>query len=418
MSRPDRRVADDAPAHDNGALRARFPALDQTVHGCRLVYLDNAATTHKPDVVLDALDRFYRHDNANVHRGVHALSQRATEAYEAARDEVCSFINAAMREECVFTRGTTEAINLVAQCFARPRLRPGDEILISEIEHHSNIVPWQLVCRATGGRLRAIPVNDRAELNLDAARQMLTERTRLLAISQVSNAFGSIHPVADLIRIAHEHGVPVLVDGAQAAAHMPVDMQQLDADFYAFSGHKVFGPTGIGVLYAKGKWLEEMPPWLGGGDMIDTVTLEKSTWNELPYKFEAGTPHIAGAIGLGAALRFVRDTGLDAIRRHEQALTTAASTALADVPGLQVIGTAADKAAIFSFTMDGAHPQDIATILDQVGVAVRTGHHCAMPGMARFGVDGTARASFACYNGEDDIAALVEGLTTVNRLFS
>lgn len=407
-----------ATGFDAGSLRGQFPALDQQVHNKRLVYLDNAATTQKPHAVIDAVDHFYRHDNANVHRGLHLLSQRATEAYEGARDDTAALINAAKREEVIFTRGTTESINLVANCFARPRLQPGDEVLITEIEHHSNIVPWQLVCEATGATLETVPVNDDAEIDPAEWRQHLSERTRLAAVSHISNAFGTIHPVAELIRIAHEADVPVLVDGAQAMAHMPVDVQALDADFYAFSGHKLFGPTGIGVLYAKEHLLETMPPWLGGGDMIETVTLDGSTWNELPYKFEAGTPNIAGAIGLGAAVRFLRDLDLNAVARHETELTRQAAEALEDVEGVRVIGTAADKAAIFSLTMEPAHPQDIATILDQTGVAVRTGHHCAMPGMARFGVQGTARASFAAYNDSDDIEALVEGLRTIKRLFA
>lgn len=403
---------------DPQALRAHFPILDQPIHGKRLAYLDNAATTHKPQSVIDAVEHFYAVDNANVHRGIHALSQRATASYESARGDITSFIGAARREEVIFTHGTTESINLVAHCFAKPRLEPGDEILITEIEHHSNIVPWQLVCAATGAKLKVVPVNEHAEIDPEEWRQRLSERTRLAAIAHVSNAFGSVHPVAELIRIAHEYQVPVLVDGAQAMAHLPVDVVALDADFYAFSGHKLFGPTGIGILYGKQQLLEQMEPWLGGGDMIETVTLESSTWNELPYKFEAGTPNIAAAIGMGAAVNFLRQQGLGAIARYETELARQAAEALAEIDGLRVIGTAQDKAAIFSFTLEPAHPQDIATILDQNGVAVRTGHHCAMPGMARFGLDGTARASFAAYNNSDDIDALVSGLHSVKRLFA
>lgn len=405
-------------AFDPSALRAHFPALDQTVHGKPLSYLDNAATTHKPRAVLDAIDHFYRADNSNVHRGIHALSQRATESYESARDAIATFIGAAKREEIIFTRGTTESINLVASCFAKPRLQPGDEILITEIEHHSNIVPWQLICEATGANLKVVPVNDNAEIDPEDWRSRLSERTCLAAIGHISNAFGTVHPVRELIRIAHEQQVPVLVDGAQSVAHTPVDVVELDADFYAFSGHKMFGPTGIGVLYGKEQLLEQMDPWLGGGDMIETVTLESSTWNELPYKFEAGTPNIAGAIGTGAAVNFLREQNLEAIAAYETELARQAADALTEIDGLRVIGTAQHKSAIFSITLEPAHPQDIATILDQYGVAVRTGHHCAMPGMKRFGVDGTARASFAAYNDADDIQALVDGLNSVKRLFT
>ncbi len=402
---------------DVAALRSAFPVLDQRVHDKPLVYLDNAATTQKPAVVIDAVANYYRHDNANVHRGVHVLSQRSTEAYEGARQAVAGFINAEREHQIVFTRGTTEAINLVAQSYARPRLQPGDEILITEIEHHSNIVPWQLVCDATGATLRVARVNDAAEIDREDFTAKLGERTRLVAISQVSNAFGTIHPVHELIARAHQHDVPVLVDGAQATAHMPVDVQALDADFYAFSGHKLFGPTGIGVLYGRESLLDAMPPYQGGGDMIETVTLEGSTWNELPAKFEAGTPNIAGAIGLGAAIRFLEGFDLDAIAAHEEQLRARATAALAQIDGLRLIGTADHKAAILSFVMGDAHPQDIATILDSAGVAVRAGHHCAMPGMARFGLEGTARASFAAYNDDSDVDALIEGLASVARIF-
>ncbi|WP_423246897.1 aminotransferase class V-fold PLP-dependent enzyme [Spectribacter hydrogenoxidans] len=403
---------------DVAALRAAFPVLDQRVHDKPLVYLDNAATTQKPAAVIDAVANYYRHDNANVHRGVHVLSQRATEAYEGAREAVAGFINAEREYQIVFTRGTTEAINLVAQSYARPRLQPGDEILITEIEHHSNIVPWQLVCEATGATLRVARVNDAAEIDRDDFAAKLGERTRLVAIGHVSNAFGTIHPVNELIALAHRHNIPVLVDGAQATAHMPVDVRALNADFYVFSGHKLFGPTGIGVLYGRESLLEAMPPYQGGGDMIETVTLEGSTWNELPAKFEAGTPNIAGAIGLGAAIRFLADFDLDAIAAHEEQLRARVTAELAQIDGLRLIGTAGHKAAILSFVMGEAHPQDIATILDSAGVAIRAGHHCAMPGMARFGLEGTARASFAAYNDESDVDALLAGLRSAQRIFA
>jgi cysteine desulfurase/selenocysteine lyase len=406
-----------APALDVATLRAQFPILQRPIHGRRLAYLDNAATTQKPDAVIDAVTRYYREDNANVHRGIHALSQGATEAYESARTRIAGFINAASEHEVVFTRGTTEAINLVAQSFARPRLKPGDEILITEIEHHSNIVPWQLICEATGAALKVAAVNDAAELDLDAFEGKLTERTKLVSVGHISNAFGTIHPVARIIQTAHERDVPVLIDGAQAPAHMPLDVQALDADFYAFSGHKMFGPTGIGVLYGKEALLSAMPPWQGGGDMIETVSFEGSTWNTLPAKFEAGTPNIAGAIGLGAAVDFLNQYDLNAVAAHEERLRARAIEALTEIPGLRMIGTAEHKAAILSFVMQEAHPQDIATILDAAGVAVRTGHHCAMPGMARFGVTGTARASFAAYNDDADVDALIEGMRSVQRIF-
>ncbi|MES1944385.1 cysteine desulfurase SufS, partial [Salinisphaera sp. PC39] len=369
------------PELDVAALRADFPILARPVHDQRLAYLDNAATTQKPAAVIDAVARYYREDNANVHRGIHALSQRATESYEGAREAIAGFVNAADSHEIVFTRGTTEAINLVAQSYARPNLGPGDEILITEIEHHSNIVPWQLVCEATGAVLKVAGVNDAAEIDLEVFEGKLTERTKLVAVGHISNAFGTVHPVAEIVRLAHELNIPVLIDGAQATAHTPVDVQALDADFYAFSGHKMFGPTGIGVLYGKAALLDRMPPYQGGGDMIETVTLDGSTWSEPPAKFEAGTPNIAGAIGLGAAVRYLQQYDLGAIAAHEERLRARATEALSEIPGLRVIGTAEHKAAIVSFVMEEAHPQDIATILDAAGVAVRTGHHCAMPGM-------------------------------------
>jgi cysteine desulfurase/selenocysteine lyase len=408
------------PAHaalDVARLRADFPILAERVNGHPLVYLDNAATTQKPQSVIDALAAYYAHDNANVHRGVHTLSQRATDAYEAARANIARFIDARAREEIVYTSGTTDGINLVAQSFARPRLAPGDEILISAMEHHSNIVPWQLVCRQTGARLVVAPVNDAGELMLDAYAAMLGPRTKLVAITHVSNALGSITPIRRIIALAHAANVPVLVDGAQAIAHLPVDVQALDCDFYAFSGHKIFGPTGIGVLYGKAAHLEAMPPYQGGGDMIRSVTFEKTEYNDLPYKFEAGTPNIAGAIGMGAALDYVSTVGIGTIAAYERDLLTYATEQVSAIPGLRIIGTAKEKAAIVSFTLHRVHAHDIGTILDRGGVAIRAGHHCAMPVMERFGVAGTARASFALYNTREDVDALVAGMHRVQRMF-
>ena len=397
--------------------RDDFPALRERVNGQVLVYLDNGATTQKPQVVIDAVAEFYAHDNANVHRAVHALSQRATEAYEAARGKVRRFLNAQAAEDIIFVRGTTEAINLVAQSYARPRLGPGDEILISAMEHHSNIVPWQMVCAQTGAVLKVAPINDAGELDLPAYERMVGPRTKLVAITHVSNALGSVVPATRVIEVAHGRGVPVLLDGAQAVAHLPVDVRALDCDFYAFSGHKIFGPTGIGVLYGKQALLEAMPPYQGGGDMISAVAFEHTEYNELPYKFEAGTPNIAGVIGLGAALDYVSDIGLDAIGAHEGDVLAYATTEVAAVPGLRIIGTAREKAGILSFVMEGVHPHDIGTILDQHGVAIRAGHHCAMPLMQRYGISGTARASFALYNTRSNVDALVSGLHKVREMF-
>jgi cysteine desulfurase / selenocysteine lyase len=398
--------------------RTDFPILAESVNGHPLVYLDNAATTQKPRSVIDALSRYYAHDNANVHRGVHTLSQRATDDYEAARTNIARFINARAAEEIVFTRGTTDAINLVAQSFGRPMLRPGDEIVISALEHHSNIVPWQLLCGQTGAVLKVVPVDDAGELDLDDYASMLGSRTRLVAITHVSNALGTITPIERIIALARAAGIPVLVDGAQAIAHVSVDVQALGCDFYAFSGHKIFGPTGIGVLYAKAARLEAMPPYQGGGDMIRSVTFEKTEYNDIPYKFEAGTPNIAGAIGLGAALDYVRDVGIGAIEAHERALLAYATTRVSAIPGLRIIGTAKEKAGILSFTLEGVHAHDVGTILDHGGVAIRAGHHCAMPIMTRFGVAGTARASFALYNTCEEVDALVAGIERVRRMFA
>ena len=399
-------------------LRADFPILGESVNGHRLVYLDNAATTQKPRSVIDALSRYYAHDNANVHRGVHTLSQRATDDYEAARTNVARFVNARAAEEIVFTRGTTDAINLVAQSFGRPMLRAGDAIVISALEHHSNIVPWQLLCGQTGAVLKVVPIDDSGEFDLDAYASMLDARTKLVAITHVSNALGTVTPIETIIGLARAAGIPVLVDGAQAIAHVAVDVQALDCDFYAFSGHKIFGPTGIGVLHAKAARLDAMPPYQGGGDMIRTVTFEKTEYNDIPYKFEAGTPNIAGAIGLGAALDYVRGVGIDAIEAHERDLLAYATARASAVPGLRIIGTAKRKAGILSFTLEGVHAHDVGTILDHAGVAIRAGHHCAMPVMTRFGVAGTARASFALYNTREEVDALAAGIERVRRMFA
>jgi cysteine desulfurase/selenocysteine lyase len=397
--------------------RADFPILESEIHGKPLVYLDNAATTQKPQAVIDAEARYYSEDNANVHRGVHMLSQRATDAYEGARIKVQRFINAARPDEIVFVRGTTEAINLVAQSYARPRLREGDEIIISALEHHSNIVPWQMVCQQTGAVLRVIPVSDAGELDIDAYEKFLNERTKLVALAHVSNALGTINPVRAMIAKAHAHGVPVLLDGAQAIAHLPVDVQALGCDFYAFSGHKIYAPMGIGVLYGKALLLEEMPPYQGGGDMIRTVAFEHTEYNVLPYKFEAGTPNVAGAIGLGAALDYLSGIGLETIAAYEHEVLDHAARVVETIPGIRLIGTAKEKTAILSFLLEGVHAHDIGTILDRQGIAIRAGHHCAMPLMQRFGVAATARASFALYNTQEEADALAAGLQRAVELF-
>lgn len=399
-------------------LRADFPILQQEINGRPLVYLDNAATAQKPTTVIDALGRYYRETNANIHRGVHTLAERATGEYEGARERVAAFINAAESREIVFTRGTTESVNLVAQSFLRPRLNPGDEIIVSEMEHHSNIVPWQLVAEQAGARLRVIPMNDDGELLLDEYEKLFSERTRMVAVVHVSNALGTINPVAEMAATAHARGVPVLVDGAQALPHMAVDVQALDADFYAFSGHKMFGPTGIGALYAKADLLEDMPPWQGGGEMITKVTFEHSEFNVIPHRFEAGTPHIAGAIGLGTTVDYLLDVGMDAIETHEADVLAYAHERARKVEGLRIIGTATHKAGVLSFTLDDVHPNDLGMLIDQEGVAIRTGHHCAMPVMDHFGVSATARASFAFYNTRDDVDRLIEGIAAVRRLLA
>ncbi len=399
-------------------IRADFPILARTVRGKPLVYLDNAATTQKPQAVLDAITGYYTGLNANVHRGVHELSERATEAFDAARERVRAFFNAGHSREIIFTRNATESINLVAYAFARPRLKSGDEVLISAMEHHSNIVPWQLVCEAAGATLRVAPIDDRGELILEEFERLLGPRTRIAAITHMSNALGTVNPVAEIVRLAHGRGVPVLLDGSQAAYHMRVDVQALGCDFYAATGHKLYGPTGMGVLYGRTEHLESMPPFLGGGDMISSVTFERSTWNVLPFKFEAGTPHIAGAIGLHAALDYLDSLDRDALAEHERQLLEYGTDVLSSVPGIRLIGTASHKASILSFVMEGVHPHDIGTIVDREGVAIRTGHHCAQPVMQRFGVPATARASLAMYNTREEIDVLGRALHRVREVFS
>ena len=403
---------------DVARIRADFPVLTRTVHGHPLAYLDNAATAQKPETVIRAVDRYYREYNANVHRGVHTLSEEATAGYEGAREIVRAFVNAAETCEIIFTRGTTEAINLVAQSYGRDRLRKGDEVIISAMEHHSNIVPWQMLCEQTGAVLRVVPINGRGEFELDRYRALLGPATRIVAVGHISNALGSINPVREIIADAHAHGAVVLVDGAQAAPHLGIDVRALDADFYAFSSHKLFGPTGVGVLYGRRALLEAMPPWQGGGDMIRTVSFETTTYNDLPHRFEAGTPHIAGVIGLGAAIEYVQSIGLDAIARYEHELLEYGTARLAEVPGLKFIGTAAHKASILSFVMDGVHPHDLGTILDHEGIAIRTGHHCAMPVMEFFRIPATARASLAFYNTREEIDRLAHGLEGAAKLFA
>jgi cysteine desulfurase / selenocysteine lyase len=397
-------------------IRADFPILAQTVNGHPLVYLDNAASSQRPEAVIDAIAHYYRHDHANVHRGVHTLSQRATDAYEHARAQVREHINAASDAEIVFVRGTTEAINLVAQSHARPQLQAGDEILITWMEHHSNIVPWQLVCEQTGAVLKVAPINDAGELDVEAFSELLGARTRVVAFTHVSNALGTVNPVAELVARAHAVGATVVVDGAQAVPHMAVDVRALGCDFYAFSSHKMYGPTGIGVLYGRSALLEAMPPYQGGGEMIRTVSFRGTTYARPPARFEAGTPHIAGAVGLGAAIAYVRALGLGRIAAVEHDLLAYATERLRDIAGLRIVGTAREKAAVLSFTLDGIHPHDIGTVLDHHGVAVRTGHHCAMPIMERYGLPATTRASFAFYNTHAEVDRLVSALHAVREV--
>jgi cysteine desulfurase/selenocysteine lyase len=400
------------------AIRADFPILDQDVNGHALAYLDNAASSQRPRQVIDAVADYYLHDHANVHRGVHQLSQRATEAFEGARSKLRAFINAASDREIIWTRGTTESINLVAQAWARPRLGPGDEILISLMEHHANIVPWQMVCEQTGARLVVTPIDERGQLRMDEFEKLLTSRTRLVAMGHVSNALGTINPVRDIISLARARNIPVLLDGAQAVPHMAVDVRELDCDFYAFSGHKMCGPTGIGILYGRESLLEEMPPWQGGGDMILAVSFDGTVYNDLPWKFEAGTPNIAGAIGMGAAAEYLQSLGMESVAAREAELLEHATGVLSDVPGLRIIGTADAKAAVVSFVLEGVHPHDIGTIVDAEGIAVRTGHHCAMPVMDFFKVPATARASYAFYNTEDETERLAAALRKAREMFA
>jgi cysteine desulfurase/selenocysteine lyase len=409
-------MATTASGLDVRAIRAEFPALDQQVHGKPLVYLDNAATTQKPRVVIDAIRQYYEHDNANIHRGVHALSERASKMYEDARGDVRRFINANSDAEVIFTRNATESINLVARAWGDANVQAGDEILITAMEHHSNIVPWQQLCARSGAVLKVAPIDDRGVLIIDAFEKLLGPRTKMVAITQLSNALGTVVPVAELTVKAHAVGAMVLIDGSQAAYHFTTDVQALGCDFFVFTGHKVYGPTGIGILYGREAVLDAMPPFLGGGDMIASVTYEQSTWNVLPYKFEAGTPHISGPIGLAAAIRFVQSIGFDAIHAHESALLAYATERLSAVPGVTLIGTAPEKASVLSFVMDNIHPHDIGTIVDREGVAIRTGHHCAQPVMDRFGIPATARASLAMYNTTDDVDALVRALGRVQEV--
>jgi cysteine desulfurase/selenocysteine lyase len=402
---------------DINSIRADFPILNQEVHGCRLAFLDNAASAQRPTAVIDAVSHYYRHDHANVHRGVHTLSHRATDAYEGAREKVRGFINAASISEIVFTRGTTEAINLVAASLGQD-VCAGDEILISHMEHHSNIVPWQMLCERTGAILRVAPINEQGELLVDEMIALMNKRTRIVALTHISNALGTINPIEIIITAAHERDIPVLIDGAQAAPHANIDVQKLGCEFYAFSGHKMCGPTGIGVLYGREDWLERLPPWQGGGEMILSVSFEEAVYNRLPYKFEAGTPNIAGAIGLGAAIDYLQTIGMDNIAAYEAALLDYLTDELSKVSDLRLIGTAKQKAGVQSFVIKDIHPHDLGTVLDHKGVAIRTGHHCAMPVMDFFDVPGTARASLAFYNTHEDVDQLIEGLAVAKEMFA
>jgi cysteine desulfurase / selenocysteine lyase len=407
-----------APRFDLDRIRKDFPILSRRIRGKPLVYLDNAATSQKPRSVITAITEFYSRDNANIHRGVHYLSERATVAYDQVREKVARFINAEDSREVIFTRGTTDGINLVAQSYGRSVFKPGDEVLITGMEHHSNIVPWQMACEQTGAVLKVVPITDSGELDLDAFERLLGERTRLVSVVHVSNALGTINPVRRLVALAHARGVPVLLDGAQSVPHLGIDVQEIGCDFLAFSGHKMFGPTGVGVLYGKASLLERMPPHQGGGDMIESVTFERSTWAEVPAKFEAGTPMIAQVIGLGAAVDYVEALGLEAIQEWEQQLLGYATERSQKIPGLRIIGTAPAKASVLGFVIDGIHPHDVGTILDDEGVAIRAGHHCAQPVMRHFGVPATARASFAFYNTREEIDVLMDGLMLVKRMFA
>lgn len=395
---------------DINKIRSAFPLLNQKMRGKPIVFLDSAASSQKPSQVIDAIDQYYQTTHANVHRGVYELSQRATDAYEKGRHLVKAFINAPSEKEVIFVRGATEGINLVASGFGKKFLQTGDEVIVSGMEHHSNIVPWQLACEASGAHLKVIPVNEQGELDIDGFKSLVNDKTKIVAVVHVSNTLGTINPVEEIIEFAHERNIPVLLDGAQAIPHMKIDVQQLDVDFYTFSGHKMFGPTGIGVLFGKEKWLNALPPYQGGGEMIENVTFEKTTYNELPHKFEAGTPDISGVVGLGAAIEYIESIGHEAIEQHEKALLDYATDQLSQIEGIRIIGTAAHKASVISFLIEGLHPYDVGTILDQQGIAVRTGHHCTQPLMDQYGIPGTIRASFAFYNNMEDIDKLVVGV--------
>ena len=409
------RVAD---AYDVQKIRRDFPILARDVRGKMLVYLDNAATSQKPQVVVDTITRYYQEENANIHRGVHFLSELATSKHDRARKLVQQFINAPHVQEIIFVRGATEAINLVAQTYGRKHVHSGDEVLITAMEHHSNIVPWQILCDEKGAKLRVAPINEAGELILVEFEKLLGRRTKIVAVPHVSNALGTVNPMRQIVELAHRHNIPVIVDGAQAAPHTKVDVKALGCDFYAFSSHKMFGPMGIGVLYGKTELLEAMPPYQGGGDMISSVTFEKTIYNKLPFKFEAGTPDVAGAIGLGAAIEYLNGIGMDRIAAHEHDLLAYATEKVSSIPGVRLIGTAKDKAGVLSFVMDNVHPHDVGTILDQEGIAIRTGHHCAQPVMERFGIAATARASFALYNTKDEVDVLAQGIKKVQEVFS
>ena len=402
---------------DPEIVRRDFPILSRRVHGKPLIYFDTASSAQRPLAVIEAVDNFYREHNANVHRGVHSLSQEATDLYEGGRNKLSKFINAPSRCEVIFTRGTTESINLVAQSFLRPTLRPGDEILVTQMEHHANIVPWQLLCEQTGASLKVVPINQRGELQIDVLEAMLSERVKLLGVVHISNALGTVNPVAEICRMAKRFKIPVLVDGAQAMPHSPVDVQALGCDFYCLSGHKMYGPTGIGALWAHEATLDAMPPWQGGGEMISRVTFEKTTWNELPAKFEAGTPHIAGGVGLGAAIDYLSAFDMTEVTSHENGVLEYATSCLGEIEGLRIIGTARDKAGVISFTLDDIHPHDLGTIIDHHGIALRTGHHCAMPLMQFFNVPATARVSFGLYNTKSEVDALVVALHKTREMF-
>jgi cysteine desulfurase/selenocysteine lyase len=402
---------------DVARIRNDFPILQQKVHGKPLVYFDNGATSQKPQAVIDAIARYYAAENSNIHRGVHLLSEQATAAYEAAREKIRGFVNAKSDKEIVFVRGTTEAINLVAQSYGRSFLKTGDEIIVSAMEHHSNIVPWQMLCEQVGARLRVVPINHDGEIVMDEYRRLLSDKTKFVSVTHVSNALGTVVPVKEIVALAHERSVPVLIDGAQAAPHLKIDVQDLDCDFYAFSGHKIFGPTGVGVLYGRAELLDKMPPYQGGGDMISLVTFEKTHYNVLPYKFEAGTPHIAGGIGLGAAIDYLQGLDWDQVSAHEHELLTYATAALSKIDAVRIIGTAKGKAGVVSFVIEHVHAHDVGTILDQEGIAIRAGHHCAMPVMQRFGVPATARASFAFYNTTEEIDVMVQAIHRVLKVF-